>query len=479
MGAAVPTGSGGGLGDGSVLSSCCRQECERGVELLVVRMGDAFSGPQDVVPPSFGRPPRYDEGQFPEACMLSPDSVDRMLCKPHGIAQSPSSLDSSPGVDLWERAPGKFDGLAEPMQGISHVKAVDAKTQGLHDLTPWSDGVNRALSVSGDCTWLEETSRISWLDMELYDVCGNTTDFVPWSDLLAQTVQEDHEVAIRLLSPAVLQFLTGAHAERDLAEASVFSDDAAWKDSRVATALSDVVTRPRPLELLVLAMAFSYLARLGAGTGVAVGSVSARHPEVEALLLKYTCLESRSALRLELGRWCPNQACDNDSGTIPKFPAGPLVAWPSLEDGPDDAGPSLEFEVFAAFIGAHAAPRRVLQNITSRVELTDAGISGAPAAMYQLQTSLGEALGPLLAGADHIAGEAALSSRLARCVARRAAALTLHGSDLQSDACAPIDFFELHDRAAILGRLLMMHLTGDIRRWRGCAPASRRSLGGG
>jgi len=284
-----------------------------------------------------------------------------------------------------------------------------------------------------------------------------------------------------MLSPATLQLLTGAHVERDLADASVFCDDLVWEDSRIAAALSEVVTRPRPLELLVLAMAFSHLARLGANAGVAVGLISARHPDVEALLLKYTCLESRSALRSELARWCPAQAQaqaqagGSDGDVTSRVPGGPLLAWATSEDGPDDAGPALGFEVFAAFIGAHAAPRSTLQSICSRVQATAADdFDGAYAAKHQLQLGLGEALGPLLTGADHVVGEAALSSRLARCVARRAAALTVQGS-----GCAEVDFFELHDRTAILGRLLIMHLTGDIRRWRGGVPASRRSLGGG
>lgn len=365
------------------------------------------------------------------------------------------------------------------------------------------------------------------MDMDDESLLGYA-DFVPWSGRVAQTIQDDHEYAIWTLSPATLRLLVGscpamaAEAAHSLDAAPVLNVAAAVSTHRppgahagaaasacgggcggeegVLAALAEVAHRPRPLELLVLAVAFSHLARSGSGRRLPLGKIDSRSPEVERFLLKYTCLESRAALRCELSMWCPvpsEYSVADESSFV----------WDAPPKGPDDAGPALDFELLAAFIGAHAAPRGALGGIFRGVragmktEIRHGGDSigarddlcKARVVRRHVQRGLEEALGPLLTGFDPCGAEGGSSaSRLARTVARRAAWLTAQAgcsvAQIDGVGLSVEDFLELHDRAAILGRVLMAHFSGDIALWRGGgafapgAPSSqrgRRGLGGG
>jgi len=468
---------------------------------------------EDVWPPSYGASPFAGGGRRRPGCAR---------------ATSPASLpmpSSAPALSLSRRLPTLGAGTegGSPSRGGGSGRRLE--------------GGERSPSVAspGDCAWLEEPSVLSGTEMDMDDESFlGCADFVPWSGRVAQTIQDDHEYAIWTLSPATLRLLVGscppmaagagpaplaAHAldaapalnvaaavsthrppgARAGAAASAGGGGGGGEEG-VLLALAEVAHRPRPLELLVLAVAFSHLARPGSSRRLPLGKIDSRSPEVERFLLKYTCLESRAALRSELSMWCPVPSEDwvaDESSFV----------WDAPPKGPDDAGPALDFELLAAFIGTHAAPRGALGGIFRGVragmkteirhggDIIDASddLSKARVVRRHVQRGLEEALGPLLTGFDPCGAEGGSSaSRLARTVARRAAWLTAQAgcsvAQIDGVGLSVEDFLELHDRAAILGRVLMANFSGDIALWRGGgafapgAPSSqrgRRGLGGG
>lgn len=323
-----------------------------------------------------------------------------------------------------------------------------------------------------DPAGFEEVVQIGNVDADNDYTCSHGC-FLPWSDTLAAQVQENHHEAIWALSPGILQLFIGTPREKPSASDANFNEELGWEIVEAVRALEEVVDRVRPIELLFLAMAFSHLARIGAGRASRPGTIDSRHSEVEALMLKYTCLESRRSLRSELIAWCPRDISSTDAH-------GESPGSTRSTQGPDDTGPVLAFNVFAAFICSHAAPRHLIDEVLGGLSVRGSESPRGSKFQQRMQRGLEETLGPLLCGVAALAGDASSAARRTRNVARCAAALALQGS-LGSPAPSPkIQFFNLHDKAAILGRIIMMHLTGDLRRWRGCAVSSRsRSLGGG
>lgn len=249
------------------------------------------------------------------------------------------------------------------------------------------------------------------------------------------------------------------------------------------SSLEEVALRPRPMELMLLALAFAYLGRTSVArwSARAQQTINTRHPSVETFFLKYTCLKSRCTLREELARWCPpprTNESEHASCNALKRP-GRLPLTSVSEEGPDDVGPAVDFEVFAAFVDAHATPRQVLY---------DAFVAGLPVTCtgsespcrQNMQTSLEITLGPLLAASLETVGANDMGdlARQSQQVAVSAAALALSsvwppGSDklppghLAQPWSLP-DTRKLHDRAAALARMHVMHLSGDVFRWRAC-----------
>jgi len=280
--------------------------------------------------------------------------------------------------------------------------------------------------------------------------------------------------------------------------------------------LGEVADRPFPLELLLLSTAFARLAGTGAGQSSRnAGAVNSRHLEVEALILKYTTISSRLVLRTELETWFQKQ--DSSDWCI---------------DGPDDAGFSLSFEALSAFIWTHAAHKTHLKEAFDMLPLADDaeciahGLKpGIWVKRTAVQSGLEVALAPLLAGLPTaLAGHGRCATTAARRIVRRAAMIALRGRErfvsreetreshciravelwttlvregTDREACrwSAIDggkqlvcfenFTELFRSAASMVRLCVMHLTGDVVRWRNCIAAPsprvqlRGALGGG
>jgi hypothetical protein len=166
----------------------------------------------------------------------------------------------------------------------------------------------------------------------------------------------------------------------------------------------------------------------------------------------------------------------------------------------------LDFETLAVFISTHAASRtELLQAFISMPHEDDKSSDddSVQASKSVVQSGLEAALGPLLAGFPAtVAGNGRVAGVAARYIARRAAALalqggrqrpTLFGSGKVPSASAGVEdelvgldeFAELFRKAAAIARISVMHLTGDVGRWRNCIASPsprvdlRHSFGGG
>lgn len=258
--------------------------------------------------------------------------------------------------------------------------------------------------------------------------------------------------------------------------------------------LEEVSNCPFPLELLVLSMAFERLSHAGVGkVHHSSKVVNSRHHEVEAILLRYTALSSRLALREELELWFPTE------GNLNLQRRG--AANVNHMQGPDALGTCLSFEGFAAFISAHAAPiEHMRQAFAALPEGTSSSdLNPVLSGSRQVQHGLEVALAPLLAGLlTAIAGNGRNATIAAHRIARRAAELAIRGHetsargsarpstrDLGGETLQPADFAELFRSAASMARLCVMYLTEDAVRWRNrlALPSPRVnlqcSMGGG
>jgi len=382
---------------------------------------------------------------------------------------------------------------------------------------------------------------------------GGSGCFPSWSTVLVESVAEEHRIAMLVVTPKALRFFLGVQAVRHLElpdqpiaaglavagltavtsapsaasfpatslapESGVVDESVADMVETIFAVLAEVAHRPFPLEMLLVSTAFARLTGTGAAKDCSLpGTVNARHLEVESLLLKYTALSSRMALREELDRWLPRQ----------EVYVGEQDASHHIE-GPDDAGQSLSIETLAAFISTHAATTALVRDAfdglpTVKEEHSDPAGSAAVALVPRrvVQKGIENALAPLLAGLPTaVAGNGRTATFAARHIARHAAALalrphvqvgvdeitheeteclggqTMMPADPQAEACrwssnaggmnlvGPNDFAELFRRAASIARVCVMHLTGDTVRWRNCTAAPspridlRHSLGGG
>lgn len=367
-----------------------------------------------------------------------------------------------------------LDHLQSPVHKLEQVHSIDKQHAIpadasrarclLHGLSPSMFGM-RGEQISRDWEGFEEEAA------EAADECRRSSvghDFAPWTQAMAGAVRDDHRVAIWAFPPVTLQLLTCATSDKLQVDPKVGGQT--FNYSHIVAALSEVLDRIRPIELILLAMAFSHVARMGASQGVCPGTIDSRHPEVEAFLLKYTCLKSCCSLRSELLKWCPA-----DAG----LKWGPVGACSKL-DGPDDRGPALTYEVFAGFVGTHAAPLSVIERAC--LDLQDP--CGAPewqacAGKTRTQRQLEKSLGPLLRGSGTVDGEVSSATRRARAVNRCAVALAIQRNDDSAGVATPRGFTELHTRAASLARVLTMHMTGDIKHWRERCMSSCARFGGG
>jgi len=328
-----------------------------------------------------------------------------------------------------------------------------------------------------------DSSEAFWEESHLFEdipYSGGASaphDFQRWTQAMAKTIRDDHRVAIWALSPATMRLLTGRAESGDEAakgESPSPEGEEVDQHSHIVAALSEVVDRVRPVELVLLAMAFSHLARRGAGRGAQPGTIDSRHPDVEAFLLKYTCLESCCALRRELGDWCPAEVRLEWGNAATAGIGGCSLG---LAEGPDDRGPPVTYELFAGFIGTHSAPHSLLEEVGLSM-LAPCGADMDASTRLQMQRCVEKSLGPLLVGGT-AEGDVSGAARRARSVAHCATMLALQGKESRLTDLAWTTLTELHIHAAAFGRILTMHLTGDLARWRGNAASNRVRIGAG
>jgi len=387
-------------------------------------------------------------------------------------------------------------GSAGPME--ARLDAPKAVREGI---AAWQEAFGDS---SGDVWQLDASVDLSTVEAE-----DGSPGFVPWSDGLVRKLRADRRMASWVLRPrTVLIFLGGSETDLPLSvwrEASglsantlesAVSDDAqdgcvngsTQEDANMTlsyearSSLEEVALRPRPMELMLLALAFAYLGRTTAArwSARAQQTINTRHPSVETFFLKYTCLKSRCTLREELATWCPpprTSEPEHATYNALKRPNRLPLATVS-EEGPDDFGPAVDFEVFAAFVDAHATPRQVLHDAFG-VALSLPCSGNEIPCRQKVLTSLEIALGPLLAGSLETVGanDSGDLARQSQQVAVTAATLALSavwpsGDNQPSNYVgAPWtlpDTRKLHDRAAALARMHVMHLSGDVFRWRAC-----------
>eukprot|EP00929_Paragymnodinium_shiwhaense_P079209 TRINITY_DN4120_c0_g1_i1.p1 TRINITY_DN4120_c0_g1~~TRINITY_DN4120_c0_g1_i1.p1 ORF type:complete len:739 (-),score=132.75 TRINITY_DN4120_c0_g1_i1:110-2326(-) len=337
--------------------------------------------------------------------------------------------------------------------------------------------------------------------------------FSAWSPEWSKTVQEERRHTLPAGSvPSALRLLVcGAIANRrpfqtltsDPSEAAGSGNPAGRAllppvhGQLLEGPLEKLCSNPVRLELQLLSSAFAYLCRCNLPRAAEVlGTLDSSDAEVEAILLRYTCLKSRSALREELARWSRELPATNS-----------LITPGSAEAGPDDAGCKLKFEAFTAFVSTHAVCEKALrETFTAMQPLADTEAAESPKnarlPLQLVQLALEDLLSPLLEegllpctaphptssqvpgwNASH-SSLAAASARRSRFICARAAALAVaefktsqlraaingdadssHKSPLDISNVAFSEFRYLHGRAASLARQLCMFLVGDAERW--------------
>jgi len=394
--------------------------------------------------------------------------------------------------------------IADSSAGVMEAR-LDAPKAIREGIAAWQEAFG---DTSGDAWQLDSSGDLNTAEVEDGSLGLNT--FPPWSDALARKLRSDRRMASWVLRPrTVLIFLGGSDMDLPLSvwrEASGLSaqaltstvshdaQDACISGStqenanvtlsyEARSSLEEVALRPRPMELMLLALAFAYLGRTSVPrwSARAQQTINTRHPSVETFFLKYTCLKSRCTLREELAKWCPpprtSQPEHATCNTLKRPGRLPLATV--SEEGPDDFGPAVDFEVFAAFVDVHATPRQVLDDAFSTALPQTCTGSESPC-RQNVQTTLEITLGPLLAGSLETVGanDTGHLARQSQQVAVSAAALALSavwppGSDKLPPGhlavpWTPPDTRKLHDRAAALARMHVMHLSGDVFRWRAC-----------
>lgn len=332
---------------------------------------------------------------------------------------------------------------------------------------------NASNIVKGKYAWEEESTPAC----EHVKVTHGTnhSDFAPWTEALGKAVREEHRDAIWAVSPAAFKLFLGDGACGRVEKRDAFGDgfsggEIGSNSGDIRSALSEVATQPQPVELLLFALAFAHLS-CASMDGSSREVVNTRHPAVEAFLLKYTCLNTCSALRKELAAWCPDgQRSATERHAHNRF----SVPAPLPMEAIGAAGSTVSFEVFAGFVSAHASPLATVYSAFSSLppEGGDENVGHVVNASFA-RLGLETALWPLLAEIVVDSKDVADAAQFARQVCREAVQLAIRDNPARQlsarNVGAPMrvkEFLELHSRAATLTRILVMHLTGDVQQWR-------------